>query len=82
MSGPLKCRVRVSSILDGEESESRDCGQDAAVGLVTHGDQALELYPLCTDHAPEEVHEASVSMDPRDWAVVTLAYGASGGDLR
>jgi len=84
--GPLRCRVPVPGggecMLPGGE-----CGQAAAVGIVTvtvdlSKRDILELNPICADHAPETVHEVSISMNPTEWAVVTLAYGASGGDLR
>ena len=90
MSGPLKCRVPVT----GDAVMAVDCGKPAAVGLVTEylpdhrGEQRgepepiLELVPLCELHAPEIIHEQSISSAAEDWAVVTLAYGASGGDLR
>jgi len=83
MSAPMKCRVPVQ----GDSIPIVECGKDAAVGLVTTSvdltkRNILELTPLCTDHAPETVHEVSISMNDEEWSVVTLAYGASGGDLR
>lgn len=42
----------------------------------------MELNPLCEEHAPETIHEVTISMNADEWAVITLAYGASGGDLR
>ena len=83
MTGPLKCRVPVT----GDAVLAVDCGKPAAVGLVTTSidltdRNILELNPLCEEHAPEVIHELSISTDVTEWAVVTLAYGASGGDLR
>ena len=78
MSGPLKCRVPVFE---------QECGRPAAVGLVVASvditkRDILELVPLCADHAPETVDEMSKTANTADWSVVTLSYGASGGDLR
>ena len=83
MSGPLKCRVPVT----GPDILTVDCGKPAAVGLVTASvdlskRDILELNPLCEEHAPEVIHELSIGTDITEWSVVTLAYGASGGDLR
>ena len=86
MSGPFKCRVITPG---GGEcfSPGGECDQPAAIALVVtsvdlNKANILQLQPICAGHAPEEVHEAQVSMAPEEWAVISLAYGASGGDLR
>lgn len=85
MSSALKCRA------DGPTPADDPCGLPAAVGLVSEAvpdhihdglGEHLELIPLCEVHAPEIIHEVSISMNVDEWAVITLAYGASGGDLR
>jgi hypothetical protein len=85
MTSALKCRA---------DDDDHGCGLPAAVGLVTEEipdhvhdgrgepDPILELIPLCEVHAPGIIHEVSISMNADEWAVITLAYGASGGDLR
>jgi hypothetical protein len=84
--GPFKCRVVTKP---GGEcfAPGGECDQPAAIGLVVasvdlNNADILELQPICSGHAPEHVHEATASMSPTEWAVITLAYGASGGDLR
>jgi hypothetical protein len=86
MGDPMKCRVPVEGEL-GSVASVVDCGKDAAVGLVTVSidlskREIVELNPLCEEHAPETIHEVTISMNADEWAVITLAYGASGGDLR
>ena len=74
----FRCRV------EDDADPSVDCGEPAAVGIITEADEngtALEMLPVCADHAPEEVHEVAVSMHPSEWAVVSLAYGSSDGGL-
>jgi hypothetical protein len=91
----LRCRVRVTSVLQGEESEARDCRKDAAVGVVTFsgyierevGDPlpqgaGLSLFPVCTEHAPHLTETVAMGMDRGEWTVVSLAYGGSQGGLR
>lgn len=70
----MRCRVE----RDGDE-----CGNAAAVGIVTTSvdvdDQdILEFFPVCIEHAPEETDELSKAASPEEWAVVTLAYGQVG----
>jgi hypothetical protein len=86
-ASPMNCRAEAIAPEEGKGT----CGMPAAVGLVTEGEHVgnvnkpytvLELLPLCEDHAPEWIHEATISMADDEWSVVTLAYGASGGDLR
>ena len=58
------------------------CEEPAAVGIVTEAETGdLMLFPVCTEHAPEELHEAKATMDKSEWAVVSLAYGSSDGGL-
>jgi hypothetical protein len=73
----LRCRVQVQ-----KDGQPVDCSVPAAIGLVTEGEHgALELQPLCIGHAPEEVHEAAISMDRGEWALVSMAYGTADGEL-
>ena len=77
----MRCRV---------EKGGDICGQDAAVGIVTETipnhihdgkgdpDPILEFFPVCAEHAPEELDELAKSSAPEEFAVVTLAYGTVG----
>lgn len=81
----LKCRATPAAPEDGKGF----CGMPAGIGLLTEffpegqvPDPILELTPLCADHAPEYIHEVSTRVASIEWSLVSLAYGASGGDLR
>lgn len=87
MSSALRCRA------DGPTPADDPCGQPAAVGLVsravpdhlhdgTDPQRILELTPLCEVHAPDFINQVTNGLSLTEWSVVTLAYGASGGDLR
>jgi hypothetical protein len=70
----MRCRV---------EKGGDICGQDAAVGVVTtsvdiDAQDILEFFPVCAEHAPEELDELAKSSAPEEFAVVTLAYGTVG----
>ena len=61
------------------------CGQPAVAVLLTedtvhtgsswdgwHHKDVITAFPMCEDHAPEEVHEARCSMHEDEFLVLTL----------
>lgn len=66
------------------------CGQPAVIVIlaeemvVLHNGEERELltsYPVCADHAPEEVHEARMSMHEDEFLVLTLPTDDQGRPL-
>lgn len=67
---------------EGVTSKAIECGQPAAIVVLSerqvwcegeeHEEGILTAWPVCADHAPEEVHEIRCSMDESEFLVLDL----------